>query len=272
MILVRFVVYSNILISISAGLLCYAFCEILHIDISHWYGLFVFSSTLFTYNFQRILKHSAKQFEASVRIVWIEKHIGFLRILSGLSLALSTVIYFLYLFKVETVVLLVFLGVISVLYAYKFLGKKKMNLRDIPTLKIHWICLVWVGACAVFPVLNELIFHKTYMFLFVGLYLYILAITIPFDIRDFALDITEQRTIPQVIGVKWAKLLAAGLLIFSALFFFLFYPFLIYHPMFHLAMVTQFGLILLSNPNRSELFFSGAIDGAILFLALAFLL
>lgn len=44
----------------------------------------------------------------------------------------------------------------------------------------------------------------------IGLYVYFIAITIPFDIRDLAYDLDEQATFPQVLGVKNALLLAKG--------------------------------------------------------------
>lgn len=270
--LIKFVVYSNILISISAGMLCFGICKKLRIEHSELYGLFVFGATLFTYNFQRIIKQSFTQFDSSERLIWIEKHLNFLKILSAIGFIGSSIIYFCYLFRLKTFYILVALGVISILYAFKFFGKTKMNLRDIPMLKIHWICLVWVGACAVFPILNENVFVVEHLYLFVGLYLYILAITIPFDIRDFALDNENQKTIPQVLGIAKSKILAViALLIGGVLISFSLAGYGFLKPLLILAIGLQLQLILNSNSERKELYFSGAIDGSIILLGLCFL-
>uniref|UniRef100_UPI0039A47C4E hypothetical protein n=1 Tax=Ornithobacterium rhinotracheale TaxID=28251 RepID=UPI0039A47C4E len=85
-----------------------------------------------------------------------------------------------------------------------------------PYLKIYWISLVWSFAAVGVPWLGEgqeisLRFIVALMVCF----LWVLSITIPFDIRDSINDKSELNTIPQIIGNKSAFHAMKALLLLS---------------------------------------------------------
>lgn len=266
----RWLVFSNLVVSISAGALAFGCALLLNTKVpAITYSLFVFGATLFTYNFQRLIKVSfEKNKKVSPRNFWISTHQIQLKLLSFLGLILTSVLYFTYLFKWKTLLLLIPLGIISVLYAIRFMQNK--NLREIPYLKIHLIALVWSSACVLLPSLNTKMDLKYILSLNVSVYLYILAITIPFDIRDLIFDKQSQKTIPQVHGVERAKYIASTLLMASLVLILSSVTFeLLTLILLIFAYCVQLILILRTNENRKELYFSGYIDGCIVLLALA---
>lgn len=264
----RWFVFSNGLISVSAGMLAFGSAEFLASDLDpKLYGLFVFGATLFTYNFQRLVKVAFRDNRVlSSRNYWIGTHQLQLKALSFFGLILAAFIYFFYLFQLGSFLLLLPLVTISVLYAVRFFKAK--NLRELPYVKIHLIAFVWMSASVLLPSISC---NKTTLdsILFaISIYFYILAITIPFDIRDLGFDKNEQKTLPQLIGVNKSKLLALVCILIS---FLLFFTVNAYQStlLLGLAFGVQITLILATNQKREELYFSGAIDGAITLLALA---
>ena len=102
-------------------------------------------------------------------------------------------------------------------YSVPFFTK---SLRNISSLKIVVIALVWAGVTVLLPLLNADIFNfeKNQILLFIQRFLFVITITLPFDIRDLEFDTKNLQTIPQKIGVKKTKkfgfiLLAVCLLI-----------------------------------------------------------
>ena len=98
-------------------------------------------------------------------------------------------------------------------------------------------------------------------------FLFIIAITLPFDVRDLKFDEkTNLKTIPRLIGVKGTILFAELLLVGSITLLYIllpnpihFYGLLIGH------LITMF-LILFTAEKRTELFFAGLVEGTVLIL------
>lgn len=267
--LLRWLVFSNCLISLSAGFLAFGTSRVLASQFQPiFFGLFVFASTLFTYNFQRLIKLAFRDNKVlSSRNFWIGTHQLQLKILSLIGLILAIYIYFYHLFQYRSFFLLLPLVLISILYAVRFFKSK--NLRELPYIKIHLIALVWMCATVFLPSLNGNSSILFVVLLGLALYLYIIAITIPFDIRDLRYDEDNQKTIPQVFGVSSAKKIAICLALTSfSLFLFLISTHWISTVLLCIAFGVQITLIIYSNLKRDELYFSGAIDGAITLLGL----
>jgi hypothetical protein len=102
--------------------------------------------------------------------------------------------------------------------------------------------------------------------------LYIVAATIPFDVRDLLYDQPSQRTIPQLAGVNGSKWIGVSLLLMSTYLLFFWAPAIIKNPLTYLAYIGMGVLILFSNKRRKEMYFSGLIDGWIIIFGLQFLL
>lgn len=90
--------------------------------------------------------------------------------------------------------------------------KKNLGLRFIPTAKIFVISSAWV-----LLIMSSLPHIDRDQWLIIALFSYLLAITIPFDIRDINTDPARLKTIPQIIGVKNSIYLAQCLNIIALL-------------------------------------------------------
>ena len=102
-----------------------------------------------------------------------------------------------------------------------FLPKKwyidtQRNLRDISGLKVYVIALVWSGVTVVLPLLDSNgVFNQDAIITICQNFILVIALMLPFEIRDLSYDSLKLATIPQKIGVKRTKLLGfAFVLIF----------------------------------------------------------
>lgn len=240
-----------------------------HDQLLDWYYLgFVFCSTLVTYTFQRYMKLHYQEKLHGPRMAWMEKHL----ILVKITLLLGTcgALFFSLYLSVFSLIVLAVLGIISFFYAYKFnLTNRKTNLREIPGIKIFLIGLVWALSCSVIPSIETGLPYSLISNFALGYLLYIIAITIPFDIRDIDADALHQKTIPQLVGKKGAKAIAIGLLIASYL--------VMLSPRYFdlgllIAMLISVAGVLLTKKERNELFFSFFIDGLLILTPVLFYL
>lgn len=97
----------------------------------------------------------------------------------------------------------------------------------------------------------------------------VFAVAIPFDIRDLSID-TENKvqTLPQKLGIRHAKILAYSALGLMCCFASLSYRISAYNMQHLLAIGTSAvatgTLIFFTHKEKSDYFFSGAIDGMLL--------
>lgn len=106
---------------------------------------------------------------------------------------------------------------VAILYAWPFIPSEggRLALRDIPGLKIFWIAGSWVAVTAVLPLLGITTLSSGWVMLMLERFFFILAITVPFDVRDLHFDAATKKTIPQVFGTRRSGWIA---LLFNALF------------------------------------------------------
>lgn len=261
------IVYLNIIVAISTGLLSGGFCY--YLLIPNWidYGLLAFFSTLAVYNGQRLFKS-----RSSYKTPWLKWVDDNKRALYGVVVvfAIAAVVFMLRIgFKSNLALLLLTVSVIVSMFYVIPLGQK--NLREIPFVKIHLIAISWAVVLIVFPMLNESVLENVLWFASVH-YLYIIAVAIPFDIRDLKHDSSTQKTIPQVLGVARAKALALLLIaIFGACMFYIDGRFIM-NPFFYAAVFVQIGLILLMTERKSDIYTAGWMDAAISLLGISYFL
>ena len=98
--------------------------------------------------------------------------------------------------------------------------------------------------------------------------LFIIGITIPFDIRDLSFDPASYKTIPQLFGIKGAKVVASLLVGSTVLGWAYLYT---NNNIGLIGLVSQIivvaiTLVVIRNtkPQRPELYFTGLIDGLII--------
>ena len=245
--------------------MCAGFSFALGIEPWLYYGLFAFFSTVVAYNGQRLFK--AKEGKNTPWLSWVRAHSKSLLGITVFSiLAAGICLLQIIQLKYDALLLLIFASVSSVLYVIR-IGNK--NAREVPYLKIHLIAFTWVFVLVLFPVLNENI-EVHVLWMFVAHYFYVVAVTIPFDIRDLKYDDPSHKTIPQVLGVFFAKINGIVLLI---LFFGIMLwqePALISNWIFHIAVLIQVLLVAFMNEKRSDFYCAGLIDGAIALLGVSY--
>lgn len=265
--LLRHIVYLNIIVALSTATLSGGFCY--YLQIPNWlnYGFLALFSTLAVYNGQRLFK-SRSTFKTPW-LKWVDNNklpLYFLVILFAIiAVAFMLIIGFQ---SREAFVLLSGSVLISMFYVIPF-GRK--SLREISHLKIHLIAISWSAVLIVFPMLNTSVFEHVFWF---GLahYFYIVAVSIPFDIRDLKYDASSQKTIPQVVGVTWSKAIALVLiLLFVAMMLYVDEHFLL-NPLFFVAVAIQVTLILLMTEKKSDIYTAGWIDAAIAVLGVSYFL
>ena len=237
---------------------------------------FVFFSTLFAYNFMRLVRVQPMLMEGdSIRHKNIFKYRVFLWVFCGLSGVLA----FLFFGKVYEFIFypLLFMGFISVAYSLPVYKKEGswLRLRDLPSIKIVLIAFVWAVVTSLMPMqisgvaINCLKVVERFLFVF--------AITIPFDIRDLRFDSVNLHTIPQVFGIKNARYIGVVSLVFAEGILFYEYFFLGYYSLFSalaIFLVYELSALLVykSHPDMHERYFSLGIEGTSILLGLLFYL
>lgn len=200
---------------------------------------------------------------------WVEKNqtIIFLGVI--ISFIMAAMIFF----KIQKItfnlgLLLAVSSIISFFYVIRIRGK---NMRELPFIKIHLISFTWVVVLILFPMLNEEI-DKAVVDFSIAHYAYVLAVTIPFDIRDLKYDWPSQKTIPQFFGIFVAKAIGVVLLLFFDGYMISILDDLMFNPLFHSAVVVQIVLVIYMNEKRSDSYCAGLIDGSIALLGLSYFL
>lgn len=182
------------------------------------YIAFIFFSTLFLYPLHRLIglhltipvaySQAQKSVSKKPNIARASVIIGFL----------GTLFYSFHL-SIEVIQLLIPLSLVAITYSLPLIPTNNgwKRLRDIPGLKIYAISIVVTLTTSSIPLL---LIHKLesidILLLGIQRFLFILAITIPFDVRDVRIDQKwALRTIPIILGSKKALLLSKTLLIIT---------------------------------------------------------
>ncbi len=214
--------------------------------------LFALFATFISYNFIRYYDSSKIYITFTG---WLKTHKIELFLLNLVSLIFLIVLTLK--LRTEALFLLIPFTLATIFYVVPFTPQNK-NLRDISGLKLILITISWAGVTVLFPIINnDYLLTKDVWVTFFQRFIFLFAVTIPFDIRDLKYDTPEKKTIPQIIGVKKSKLLGSFLLlIFYLLDFFRFSGF--ENSVIITALITVLSLILLnlSTENRSKYYTS----------------
>lgn len=172
---------------------------------------FVFFSSVTGYNFVKYF--GIAKFHHRSLATWL-KAIQVFSFFSFLLLCYYTL-------KLNTVSLMYILGfaLITFFYAIPLLPKHlfvdhKHNLRSVSGLKVYLIALVWSGVTVFLPLINNhYAIDAGVVITGIQRFLFIIALMLPFEIRDLRYDSLKLATIPQKIGVRWTKIMGILLLI-----------------------------------------------------------
>jgi len=215
-----FLLFSNVFMSLCA--VAQALLTFSIIDSKPVYAVIglLFTSTLGIYNFS-ILLSKPKYPEKSPyrRVRWFFAHYRLMVTFTIVSL-LSLIPLFFFL-SMESRILLIFLALLSFGYGLPLfsIGDQKFGLRNIPGLKAFLITIVWTLSCVLVPILEAQDQHHTdfsmrdTIIVLAKRFLFIAALTVPFDIRDLFQDKKlGLKTVAVVWGEKNAYLFCQVLL------------------------------------------------------------
>jgi 4-hydroxybenzoate polyprenyltransferase len=208
-----FLIYSNIYIAAAAVLMTIqAQIQLGMAPDWHPYLFLIFFATLFEYNLHKFVavffyKHALDP----VKFGWINRNLKLFYAIVFLSVAGFIVAA---LFARWSVLVTLFpLGLITFLYSFPVYtkGLKIFRLREVPLVKIFIISFVWSATCIILPVVQaDLYVSFTKLSLLIAeRFLFVFAITVPFDIRDMEGDQRAGlKTLPLLIGEKKSILTA----------------------------------------------------------------
>ena len=198
--------YINASFHVALAVVCLTDITIQEFDIprNHKLLLFIFLATITGYNFVKYagitkLHHLnlAKNFRqiqilsfiAFVGLVYLTFHQSFLvLLLSGI------------------------LGFFTLFYALPLFGNNT-NLRGLTGLKIFVIAFVWAGVTVLLPLADQINLWKwDVIVVFLQRFFLILALILPFEIRDLQFDITKLGTIPQKFGLRGTRIVGLVLI------------------------------------------------------------
>jgi len=173
---------------------------------------FVFFSTILAYNFMRVFQLNRIN---SVIAAWIRTNKNALIVLNSLCLILA--IYFSLDFRLST--MLVLLPFLLATLFYVVPGSSKIKgLRHVPGIKLFLISFTWAGITLYLPLFVAQLQEADGIWIaFVQRFLFIMALAIPFDIRDAHFDFPDLKTLPQLIGIKNSKVVAILAIVIFAL-------------------------------------------------------
>jgi 4-hydroxybenzoate polyprenyltransferase len=171
------------------------------------------------------------------------------------------------------------LTLVAVSYAAPIVRRKTelVRTREIGLWKIFLIAIVWSGITVILPAVDQLGFDQLKSseswWLALERGIFILAITIPFDIRDLKNDAKKGvSTIPSTIGWFRSVMLAETLLLLSL---FLAWMRIGSEPFFFgyivAYLITMFG-VSYAHPDRNDMYCSFWIEGTMFLLSLSVLI
>lgn len=269
--LIDLILYGNFWIAICAMAMIFQSQRIFNQPLAFdSLSLFVFASTLFLYAIHRIVGISKlHEFFDIDRYKVIAQYKTHIQIYAFLGLLITAYLFFQLSNPVKFS--LIIPGIFSLAYVIPFLNGRKRRIRDINFVKIFLIAIVWAWITVWLPALEYGINDQGFL-LRMGIEraLFIFAITLPFDIRDLKVDQhSDVKTIPSIIGIRNTKLMSIiSLAIALGL---VFYNFQTYHYNYPvslglvISMISTAILILFSSPKRHDYFYSGLMDGTMLF-------
>lgn len=269
-----FLLFSNLFVALCAvaqGLVTY---HLLDAKPDRYILAIIFFGTLGVYNFSMLLsKPKNPEKSPYIRVRWIFSHHRFIISVTLISVLCLIPLGLLYL-SIEAQLLMIFTAVLALGYNIPFLtiNNQKIGLRNIPGIKLFLIALVWSVSCVLLPVV-ELehnyqinISSAETLLLVAKRFLFIAAITVPFDIRDLFQDkLYALKTIPVMLGEKKAYLFCQFLLCLYLILLLLFNQTVNADTIALTITIMLAGwLILKSNIKKNEYYYFLYLDGTML--------
>lgn len=245
-------------------------------EMAGWYILLVFFATLLEYNVHRFIKIYRDTNEA-FQNDWSRSHQTFIKVAVVISVvAIAVILFFLPRSILLWLVVASFPAFFYSISEYQ-INKNPEKLRRFPGSKNLIVVFTWVVVTFIIPLqimgidkLDSILMWKLF-----ALIMFILTLTIPFDIRDFIHDgKTYVKSIPVWIGKEKAK---QFLMISFAMMCVLQIPVFMEVSIYKIAGIVVFcflfGLFLFNRKiKKSTYYYALILDGSLLLYALAYLM
>ncbi|RPD99552.1 hypothetical protein EGM88_03120 [Aureibaculum marinum] len=209
--IIDFYIFSNI----HVGLAVFCLVKITLLSYgnnSNLIAFFCLFSTITSYNLIRIFRVEEVQ-------PWFFRFIKNNKLLIILLTIFSCIVCFflIFSFTLNTILWLLPFALITLFYVNPFSFKNKnFSLRYIALIKLFLIAISWAVVTVIIPLVQHSInlgFNE--IVITVQRFLFVVSITIPFDIRDMSYDTKNLKTLPQTIGISKSKVFG---LVFLMLF------------------------------------------------------
>ncbi|AHM61030.1 hypothetical protein D770_13880 [Flammeovirgaceae bacterium 311] len=230
------------------------------------------SATFLIYNLSIFLiELRTKRTTASTRVQWFKRWNYVMYPLLVSALLILLVSFFFVPFRI--LVFFAHLGIVSLLYNVpdQYLHQHYRSIRSIPLIKVFLIAYVWAAIGSWLPALMLPVDLAVAARLFTAQLLFITAITLPFDIRDYWKD--EQRdllTIPGLIGISNTRWLSIALMVLHIVLIGLWFTATVGAALLLGAFTVL--LLLKAHDKRPYWYYTGLIDGLIILQCLLLLL
>jgi 4-hydroxybenzoate polyprenyltransferase len=234
----------------------------------------LFTSTLGIYNFCILITKPENPDKSPYkRVRWFYAHYRLMVTFTMVSLLSLIPLFFL--MSMESRILLIFLSIISFLYGIPLfsLNDRKFGFRNLPGLKQFLITLVWTISTVLLPILEAQHAYLTNIslrdttILIAKRFLFIAALTVPFDIRDLFQDkLSGVKTVAVMWGEKNAYLFCQALLAGYIVLLFLFRN-NGFNPDFWALTITAIltgWLIFKSKWEKNEYYYFFYLDGVLI--------
>ena len=202
--------YVNSSIHVALAVVSFAIITTLNFGVTvDWYVyLFIFFSAITGYNF---VKYAGI---AGLHHLSLTKNLRLIQVFSLFIFA--ALIYILFHLSLNAILISGVLGILTLLYVIPLFGEGK-NLRGFAGIKIYVIAFVWSGVTVLLPLVDEInLFQWNVLASLLQRFLFVFALTLPFEIRDLRFDMANLRTVPQIFGVYRTKIIG-GLAILTVL-------------------------------------------------------
>lgn len=180
---------------------------------------FVAFSIVFSYNFIRFYEIKTNKLQWFKD--WFETNKILLFSLFLISIILAVFLFFKMNLSVNSIAILSFFSFMTLFYVVPLtkVNRRELSFRNFPFIKIYSIAIAWAGVSVLFALsVYNINFTKDVWLEFLQRFFILIAIILPFDIRDLDSDPKELKTIPQLLGVLKTKFYGVFLL-FSFIFF-----------------------------------------------------
>lgn len=192
--LLKALIYSNVFVALAiTSLATSTFFLIPHLGFNWVLAICVFLGSFTLYNFHRLYKIDSIPLEQrGDRHHWMLRNAQIIKMAMGLAVIIA--LFLLPNYKADNIVWLIPAVIVSIGYTVPFIPseRKWWRLRDIPLAKPFIIALVVTYLTLAFPVFVagsiDDIFESAVLSLFLERAVFILSVTIPFEMRDVFTD------------------------------------------------------------------------------------